>query len=48
MRGICIWCKHHHKQHQGAANDKKNLFPHIKWLKSACSVADCMCRKFEA
>jgi hypothetical protein len=47
MRGICTWCKHHHKQHQGAYTSKKDRYPHIRWLRSACSVEDCLCRKYE-
>jgi len=48
MKGICRWCHHHRNQHNGVSHSKRLLHLNIRWLKSACSVADCMCRKFEA
>jgi hypothetical protein len=48
-RSYCKWCGHQKIDHTGLVDVwRRKKFPTVRWLKTACNLDGCMCRKYEA
>ena len=51
MSGGCLWCHHASGAHNGAVDPAVKAAPAnagVRWTTTACAVAGCACRTYEA